>query len=332
MLWIWGGFLALVVGLLALDLGVFHRNPHAVSAKEALGWTAFWIALSLVFNGGIYFLYEHHLFGIGEHIGHDVGGKEAALAYFTGYIIEKSLSLDNIFIIALIISYFHIPLKYQHRLLFWGVLGAIAMRGAMIAAGVSMIERFEWTIYLFGAILIGTAIKMLFSKNEEVHPERNPLVLLMRKFYPVTTKFDGPHFFVVEDGVRKLTPMALAIVVIESADLLFAVDSVPAVIAVTHDPFLVFTSNVFAILGLRSLYFALAAIMGKFHYLKASLVLMLLFIGVKMLLANTYHIPIGLSLGVISLILGAGIVASLIWSKQHPEADEHEEDADAHSK
>ena len=329
MFWLWTGFLILIFVLLALDLGVFNRKAHAIGAREALLWTAFWITLSLVFNAALYYMYLHQWAGLGTMPGHTQTPQQAALQYFTGYLIEKSLSLDNIFVIALIFNYFHVPLQYQHRTLFWGILGALILRGAMIAAGAAMIHRFTWTIYLFGGLLLFTAFKMLVSKHDDVEPDKNPLVRLARRFYPVTPDFQGQRFFSRMNGRRAITPLFLVLLVVESSDVMFAVDSIPAIFAVTSDPFLVFTSNVFAILGLRSLYFALAAIMDTFHYLKTSLVVLLAFIGVKMLLSHAFPIPTPLSLGIIVLILGTGIAASVIRARRlapgHTEPSSHQE-------
>lgn len=311
-IFLWIGFLILILFLLFLDLGVFNKKDHVMKTKEALGWTAVWIFVALVFNVFIYFAYENHIFGIGKELGHFLNGEEAALKYFTGYIIEKSLSLDNIFVIAVIFSYFNIPTIYQHRVLFWGIVGALLMRGIMIFAGVALIEKFEWMIFVFGGLLIVTAIKMLFSKDENVHPNRNFLVRQVKKLYPVTDHFEGHNFFTKLNGKTAVTPLFIALIVIESSDVLFAVDSIPAIFAVTTDPFIVFTSNVFAILGLRSLYFALAAMMEKFVYLKISIVFVLIYVGIKMILSHNYQIPTGLSLGVILLLLVIGIGASLI--------------------
>lgn len=315
MISLWVGFIVLVLALLALDLGVFNRKDHVISFREAMGWTAFWIALSFVFNAGVYFLYEHHLFGIGREIGHELSGRQASMLFLTAYLIEKSLSLDNIFVMAVIFSYFSIPGKYQHRVLFWGIVGALVMRGAMIAAGIALIERFSWMIYVFGGLLIVTAFKMLTSGNEDLEPEKNPLLKLLRRYVPVTTKFAGHSFFTMENARRVATPLLPALVVVESTDVLFAVDSIPAVIAVTSDPFIVFTSNVFAILGLRSLYFALAAMMARFRYIKYSLVFVLAFVGVKMLVSHHVHVPTGVSLGVIAVSIAVGIGASLFVTK-----------------
>jgi len=316
-LYFWIGFLLLVFILLALDLGVFHKKDKALGTKEALLWTAFWIALSLIFNVFIYFSYEHHWLGIGLHPGaENIGGHAAAIKYITGYIIEKSLSLDNIFVIAMIFSYFKVPDIYQHRVLFWGILGALILRGAMIAAGAALIQQFDWMIYVFGGFLIFTALRMLIQKDEEVHPDQNPLVKFARKVYPVTGNYEGHKFFTVANGKRAITPLFLVLLVIESTDVIFAVDSIPAIFAVTTDPYIVFTSNVFAILGLRSLYFALAAMMNQFRYLKVSIVIVLIYVGIKMLLSHTYPIPTLISLLVIILILAGGIGLSVLKSKK----------------
>jgi tellurite resistance protein TerC len=312
----WILFILLILFLLFLDLGVFHKTDEVIEAKEALLWTAFWVALALVFNGFIYYAYSRNWLGIGlaEHA--IKSGKEAALKFFTGYIIEKSLSLDNIFVIAMIFSYFKVEGKYQHRVLFWGILGALVMRGGMILAGTALIQRFSWMIYVFGGFLILTALKMLFAGDEEIHPEKNPLIRAARKLYPVSPTFEEQKFFTRVNGKRAVTPMFLVLLIIESTDLLFAVDSIPAIFAVTTDPFIVFTSNVFAILGLRSLYFALAAMIGMFRYLKLSLVVVLAYVGVKMILSHHYPIPTGLSLGIIAAILCAGVAASVLASRK----------------
>lgn len=315
-IWLWLSFLGFILIMLALDLGVFNRKAHKVSIKEATAWTIFWIVLSLLFNGLIYFMYQHHWLGIGRDIGHVISGKQAAVEFFTGYIIEKSLSLDNIFVIALIFAYFKVPAKYQHRVLFWGILGAIVMRGIMIFAGAILISRFNWMIYVFGGLLIVTAGKMLFSRHDNLEPDKNPLVKLAQRFYPVTNKYYRKHFFVRLNGKLVLTPLFLALIVIESSDVIFAMDSIPAIFAVTRDPFLVFTSNIFAILGLRSMYFALAAMMEKFRYLRFSLVVILAFVGVKMMLSHTYPIPTVISLAVIAAILIIGILASVYRNRR----------------
>lgn len=309
---LWAGFIVVILGMLALDLGVFHRRTHVVRAREAAIWTTVWVILALAFTGAVYLLYEHNTFGIGLSIGEDLSGGDAALQFFTGYVIEKSLSLDNIFVIAVIFSYFSVPVQFQHRVLFWGVLGALVMRGVMIAAGTVLIHRFGWMTYVFGGILILTAVKMLVSRPENIAPNRNPLVRLARRFYPVSENFEAHHFFTRIDGKRAITPLFVVLLVVESTDVLFAVDSIPAIFAVTQDPFLVFTSNVFAILGLRSLYFVLASVIDRFRYLKLSLVVLLAYVGVKMLLAHVYPIETFTSLAIISGILGLGVLASVV--------------------
>lgn len=310
-IWLWIGFIAFILMMLALDLGVFNRKVHKVGIREATAWTVFWVILALIFNALVFYMYEHHWLGIGREIGHVLSGKNAAVQFFTGYIIEKSLSLDNIFVIALIFSYFKVPGKYQHRVLFWGILGAIIMRGIMILTGAALIARFSWMVYVFGALLIITAVKMLISRHDNLEPDKNPLVRFARRVYPVSDTYDGKRFFTQVDEKRGITPLFLALLVVESSDVLFAIDSIPAIFAVTRDPFLVFTSNIFAILGLRSMYFALAAMMEKFRYIKMSLVFILAYVGVKMSLSHYYPIPIGISLAVIAGILLVGLFASL---------------------
>lgn len=317
-IWLWVGFVVLILGMLALDLGVFNREAHVISTREALAWTALWIAVALAFNVGVYFLYQHHWLGLGQEIGHELTGKQAALQFLTGYVVEKSLSLDNIFVIAFIFAYFCVPPQLQHRVLFWGVVGALVLRGLMIAAGAALIHRFDWAVYLFGGLLLFTAVKMLLTRHEHLEPEKNPLVRLARRFYPVTPGFEGQRFFARMNGKRAITPLFLALLVVESADVLFAVDSVPAIFAITRDPFLVFTSNVFALLGLRSLYFVLAALLGKFRYLKVSLVFVLAFVGVKMLLSHHYAIPTLVSLAVIAGLLSTGVLASWLGAHRKP--------------
>ena len=294
-LWIWIGFTVFVLAMLALDLGVFHRKAHAVSLKESLVWTAVWVTLALLFNVGVWYY----------------AGSQKALEFFTGYLIEKSLSVDNIFVFALLFSYFAVPQKYQHKVLFWGILGALVMRAVMIGAGVVLITRFAWIIYIFGAFLILTGIKMIVKREEEIHPERNPVVRWFKRLMPVTSDYREDNFFVREKGIRMATPLFVVLLLVEFTDLIFAVDSIPAIFAVTTDPFIVYTSNVFAILGLRSLYFALAGVMNKFHYLKIGLGVVLAFVGVKMLLAHSpYKIDTLVSLGVIVTVLAASVVAS----------------------
>lgn len=315
-IWLWIGFLGFVILMLALDLGVFNKNAHVVKVKEALGWTAFWVALAMIFNLLIYYMYENHLFDIGLQVGHQLSGSQAALQFFTGYVIEKSLSMDNIFVIAMIFSYFKVPSIYQHRVLFWGILGALIMRGAMILGGVALIEEFNWMTYFFGGILILTAVKMLVTSHDNLEPDKNILVKMIRKFYPVSENFESGNFFTKINNKKAITPLFLVLLVIESTDVLFAIDSIPAIFAITTDPFIIFTSNVFAILGLRSLYFALAAMMDKFRFLKISLVFVLAFVGSKMILVHNYQIPTLFSLTVIIGILSVGIIASIYASKK----------------
>lgn len=316
-IWIWIGFIALILVFLALDLGVFHKNTHEVNVQQALIWTGIWIVISLLFNVVIYFMYEHHWLGIGLHIGHNVDGSEAALKFFTGYILEKSLSMDNIFVIAMIFSYFKVELRYQHDVLFWGILGALIMRGVMIGAGVFLIEHFAAVNYFFGGFLLYSAVKMLIARPETIEPNNNFLVKFIRRLYPVGD-YDGGKFFTKLNGRRAITPLFIVLLVVETTDLMFALDSIPAIFALTTDPFIIFTSNIFAILGLRSLYFALAALMDKFRYLKMSLVFILAFVGVKMLLVHHFQFPTFVSLSVILGILVVGIVASLIGAHKDP--------------
>jgi tellurite resistance protein TerC len=313
---LWIGFIVIILLLLALDLGVFNKKLHVIEIKEALLWSAFWIFLALIFSGVIYYIYEHHWLNIGIENQYTIDGKQAALQYITGYLIEKSLSLDNIFVIALIFTYFNVEAKYQHRVLFWGILGALILRGVMILAGSLLISRFEWMIYVFGAFLIFTAVKMLLTSDHKIEPDKNPLVRLSRKFYPVTNQFYGMHFTAVIEGRKHITPLFIALLVVEGSDVMFAIDSIPAIFAITKDPFIVFTSNIFAILGLRSLYFALAALIAKFKYLKFSLVFILAYVGVKMLLSGLYHLSAFTSLVVISLVLLAGILLSIFIKKE----------------
>ena len=300
-LWLWIGFNLFVLLMLALDLGVFHRKAHVVTFKESMAWTVVWVSLALLFNLGVW----HY------------AGPQKGLEFFTGYIIEKSLSVDNLFVFALLFSYFAVPALYQHKVLFWGILGALLMRAIMIFLGAALIERFTWIIYVFGAFLILTGIKMIVKREEEIHPERNPLVRWFKKLMPVTNDYRGDKFFVRENGIRMATPLFIVLLLVEFSDLIFAVDSIPAIFAVTTDPFIVYTSNVFAILGLRSLYFALAGVMDKFHYLKIGLGVVLAFVGVKMLLGHTpYKIDTLVSLGVIVVVLATSIIVSLLRPKK----------------
>jgi len=316
MIWLWSGFILLIILLLALDLGVLHRKAHIIKPKEAFAWTGFWIVLALLFNLFIYYSYEYHWFDIGITVGNKLNGREAALKYFTGYLLEKSLSLDNIFVIAMIFAYFRVPPVYQHRVLFWGILGAIVLRGVMIALGAALIERFSWMTYVFGIFLILTAVKLLITRHNNLEPGKNPLVKLAQKIFPLSDSYQKDHFFTRNNNRRAITPLFLVLIVVESSDVLFAIDSIPAIFAVTTDPFIVFTSNIFAILGLRSLYFALAAVIEKFRYLKMSLVYILVYVGVKMILSHHYLIPTVISLTIIIGILITGILASVYAGKR----------------
>jgi tellurite resistance protein TerC len=294
---LWIGFTVLVLAMLALDLGVFHRQAHTIHVREALGWTAVWVCLALLFNLGVYLRF----------------GPVPALEFLTGYLIEKALSVDNIFVFIVIFSIFRVPAKLQHRVLFWGILGALVMRGLFIFLGAALLHHFHWVSYLFGAFLVFTGIRLFTHQGESVHPEKNPIFRLFRRYVPSVSDYREGRFTVVEASRRFATPLLLVLVAIEATDIMFAVDSIPAVFAITTDPFIVYTSNIFAILGLRALYFALAGMMGKFHHLKFGLSLVLIFVGAKMLLAGAYRIPIVASLGVIAALLGGSVVASWLW-------------------
>lgn len=303
---------------LALDLGVFHKSNETPSAKSALKWTAVWFCVALAFNGGVYFLYENHFLGLGlptEIGGPKTSGKEAAVLFLTGYLVEQSLSLDNIFVMALIFRFFKVAGELQHRVLFWGIIGAIVLRIIMILLGAALVTRFSWSIQIFGALLVYTAIKMALSKgDDDFDPEDSRIVKIARRFLPFSAKNDGTKFFTTVNGKRMGTPLLLVLIVIEGSDVVFAVDSIPAVFGVTTDPFIVFTSNIFAILGLRSLYFALASLLRKFALLKYSLIIVLLFVGLKMIVAHWWH-PEWMSyasLGVIVSTLLGGVLASLL--------------------
>jgi tellurite resistance protein TerC len=300
-LWLWVGFNAFVLAMLALDLGVFHRKSHVVSFREAIAWTIAWITLALLFNLGVWYY----------------AGAQKALEFTTGYLIEYSLSVDNIFVFALLFSYFTVPPKVQHRVLFWGVLGALVLRAVMIGAGTVLITKFSWVIYIFGAFLILTGTKMIVKQEGEIHPELNPAVKWFKKLMPVTSDYRGDKFFTCENGVRMATPLFVVLLLVEISDVIFAVDSIPAIFAVTTNPFIVYTSNVFAILGLRSMYFALAGVIDKFHYLKIGLGVVLTFIGVKMLLTHTeWKIDTLVSLGIIVFTLATSVVISLLRPKK----------------
>ena len=297
---LWVAFNIFVLGVLALDLGIFHRKAHVIKIKEALVWSAVWITLALLFNLGIY-LWR---------------GPETALEFLTGYLIEKSLSVDNIFVFLLIFSYFGVPPLYQHKVLFWGILGALIMRAVFIVAGITLIEKFHWTIYIFGAFLILIGIKMALQKERKIRPERNPALKLFRRWVPVTEEYAEGKFFVKRPGHYLPTPLLIVLIVVETTDIIFAVDSIPAILAITLDPFIVYTSNVLAILGLRALYFALAGIMELFHHLHYGLSAVLVFVGVKMLLSDLYKIPVSIALSVVAGILLISVVTSILDKKK----------------
>lgn len=297
---LWAGFSLFIIAMLALDLGVLHRRAHVVHVHEALRWSGIWVGLALCFAVGVYLW----------------SGTDTALAFLTGYILEESLSIDNLFVILLILSYFKVPAIYQHKVLFWGILGALVMRAVMILVGAALIQTFHWIIYLFGGFLVFTGIKMALQKHEDVHPEKNPVIRLFTRFMPVTTSYHGDKFFIFHESRRYATPLFLVVLMVEATDLVFAVDSIPAVLAITQDPFIVYTSNVFAILGLRSLFFALAGLMGLFHYLRFGLSVVLVFIGLKMVCERMIHVPIPLALGVVAGVLLLAIVASLLWPQE----------------
>ena len=293
-IWFWIAFNAFVLGMLALDLGVFHRKAHAVTMREAGTWSAVWVALALAFNAGLYFVW----------------GAEPALQFLTGYLIEKSLSVDNVFVFVMLFSFFAVPEKYQHRVLFWGVLGALVMRGVFIMAGAYMLQQFHWIIYVFGAILLLTGIKMA-RRVEAYDPSSNPVLKLARRLLPLTDRYHGQKFWVKEAGKWVATPLFLVLLLVEATDLLFAIDSIPAIFAVTQEPFLVYTANVFAILGLRAMYFLLAGVVHRFVYLKYGLAAVLVFVGAKMMLVDVYKVPVLLSLAVIAVLIGGAIALSL---------------------
>lgn len=299
-IYVWIGFLAFVLLMLALDLGVFHRKSHEVKIKEALIWSVVWISMAMVFNYGLY-VYM---------------GEIKAMEFLTGYVIEKSLSIDNLFVFIMIFSYFNVDTKYQHKVLFWGILGALIMRAIFIFAGVALISKFHWIIYLFGAFLIFTGAKMLVHKDEKIDPNKNPLVRLFKRFFPVSETMHGDRFFVKINAKIVATPLFVVLLLVEFTDLIFAVDSIPAILAISSDPFIIFTSNVFAILGLRALYFALAGITQYFHYIKYGLSAILVFVGVKMVIVDFYKIPVLMSLFTILGILFISVVASLLFPKK----------------
>lgn len=300
---LWILFNIFILLMLALDLGVFQRKTHIISVKEALIWSAVWVILSLLFNMFIYF---------------DMG-EQKAIEYFTGYLIERSLSIDNIFVFVLLFSYFKVPPEYQHKVLFWGVIGALILRASLIGVGVVLIHQFSWIIYIFGGFLVFTGFRMAMQDDGHIDPEKNIVIRLYKKFFPVTTEYDNGNFFVTKKNKKYATPLFVVLIATEFTDLVFAFDSIPAIFAITSDPFIIYTSNIFAIFGLRAMYFALAGIMDKFHYLKVGLSMILIFIGFKMLIVDIYKIPIGYSLGVIAIILTASVVLSLAKPKKKNE-------------
>ena len=298
--WMWAGFLGFVLGMLALDLGLFHRKAHRVSLREAALWSAVWVILALAFNAVLWKGF----------------GAQRGVEFFTGYLIEKALSIDNIFVFVLLFGAFRVPEVHQHRVLFWGILGALLMRALFVGLGSALIANFHWVLYVFGAFLVLTGIKMLVLGGASFDPGTNPVFRWIRRHLPATEDYRGPAFTVVENGKRLATPLLLALLAVELTDVIFAVDSVPAIFAVTSDPFIVFTSNIFAILGLRSLYFLLAGVMDRFHLLKVGLSLVLIFVGLKMLAADLFQVPPFWSLGVIALMVGGSVLASQFWPKK----------------
>jgi len=310
---VWISFIIAILLFLALDLGVFNKTPHIINTKEASKWTAIWVTISFLFSGVVYWLYSNNYVANPDGLKPTV----ASMKFITGYLIELSLSVDNIFVIAIIFSSFRIPQKYQHRVLFWGILGAIVFRGLMIFFGVMLINKFTWTTYIFGLFLIYTAIKMLFAKDDDkFEPKKSLIYKTLRKVMPVSSHIDGEHFFVKKRHLTAATPLFVALIIIEVMDILFAVDSVPAILAITSDPFLVFSSNIFAILGLRSMYFFLANMLERFSYLEYSLIAILSFVGVKMLLHDFIEVPEWASLGFIALSLIIGVIVSLKMSEK----------------
>jgi len=311
---VWVGFLVLFLSLLYLDLSVLHREAAELSVRQALAWTAVWVSVAFSFTFVIYGLYEYRWFDFEPWLG-PTNGWDAVVQFVTGYLLEWSLSVDNIFVIALIFAYLKIPALYQYRVLFWGIVGAIVLRGLMIAAGTALLAQFDWMFYVFGAVLLVSALRMLRDDDEDRDFGTSFPARLVRRFIPVTEHLDRARFFVRRDGRLYATPLFVALIMVELTDVVFAVDSIPAILAVTRDPFLVFTSNAFAILGLRSLYFAVAGLMAMFRYLRYSLVLILAFVGVKMLLVSKYHVPNLVSLGIIVATLAGGILASLVATR-----------------
>jgi tellurite resistance protein TerC len=296
----WGVFIALVAGILALDLFVLRRKSHEVGIREALMWCAIWIGLALAFGAGVWITRGHR----------------AGLEFLTAYLIEESLSVDNLFVFLMLFAHFRVPPSYQHKVLFWGILGALAMRFVFILTGVSLLRHFEWVMYVFGAILVVSGVRMARGHGPEVHPEHNPVLKLFRRFFPVTDAYEGDRFFLVRQGRRFATPLFVVLLMVETADLVFAVDSIPAVLGISRDSFIVYTSNAFAILGLRSLFFALSRLLDAFHLLHYGLSLILVFVGLKMLVSAFFHVPTAVALGVVGLTLAASIAASMIWPRR----------------
>ncbi len=299
-IYVWAGFVVFIIAMLALDLGVLQKRDHEIGIKEAVLWSVFWITLALLFNVGIYVF----------------DGKEDALSFLTGYVIEKSLSVDNLFVFLMIFTFFKVPKKYQHKVLYWGVFGAIILRAIFIFAGIALIERFEFMIYVFGAFLVFTGIKMAFQGETQIEPEKNIVLRIFKKIFPVTATYREGNFFVRENAKLFATPLFIVLLVVESSDLVFAVDSIPAIIAITKNPFIVFTSNIFAILGLRALYFALAGCVDKFYYLRHALSVILTYVGIKMLIVDIYKIPTGRSLLIIVGVLALAILLSIVRDKR----------------
>ena len=317
---VWTGFVLLILALLALDLGVLNKKDHVIGFRESVRWTLFWVTVSLLFTAAVWALYRFNIAGFGLRPGLESTAPDAVMNYLAGYVLEYSLSVDNIFVIALLIKAFKVPDKLQHRVLFWGILGALLLRGGMIGAGALLLHQFAWMMYVFGGILLLTSAKMALSKDDTAEEITDSWVIrLVRRFYAVTPDYQGHHFFARLDGRHAVTPLLVVLLMVETTDVLFAVDSIPAVFAVTQDPFLVFTSNVFAIMGLRSLYFAIAGLLRLFRFLKSSLVVLLAFIGLKMLAKDFVQIASGWSLLAILVILGVGVAASLYWPETQEE-------------
>ncbi len=316
---VWAVFIGFILLMLAIDLGVFNREARVIRFKEAMGWLCVWVGLAVAFNVLLYHAYAGQWWGIGTGEGSAATAKDAAMEFLTGYLVELSLSVDNIFVIAVIFRFFSVPAEYQHRVLFWGIVGAIVLRGVMILVGTELIQRYHWLIYVLGGFLILTAFKMLFMNPEEMHPEKNPVLRLSRRFLPVSDRFDGHHFSTRVGGTWMVTPLLLCLILIETTDLLFAFDSIPAIFGITRDPFIVFTSNMFAILGLRTMYFGLSGLLAKFRFLSKALVFVLLFVGVKMCIHHWVKIDNTVSLAVVAGILGVGVTLSLVVPEKQPE-------------